>query len=82
MWFWISFFIVTLLGLIVLAYWTLRSSRRYEQKRLREVLSEEMQLVLRNERTENRLKKDQFEKLLKESDDARIHLPEGRERPD
>lgn len=68
--------------MIGLAYWLRRSSRRYETRQLRDVLSEEMQLVLRNERTENRLKKAHFENLLKEADDARVHPPEGNETPD
>lgn len=72
MWFWISLAILGIFLLLGLAYWMQRSTRRYEQQRLRDVLSEEMQLTLRNERTENKLKKEQFEALLKEAGEARL----------
>ena len=82
MWFWISVFIVSMLGLVGLSYWLQRSSRRYEEKRLRDVLSEEMKLVLRNERTENSLKKAEFERFLKEAGDARLRPPHRNDSPD
>jgi len=78
MWFWMSSLILGTLVLLALAYWLQRNSRRYEQTRLKDALSEEMQLTLRNERTENKLKKSHFEQRLQEASEARIQPhPEG-----
>ena len=72
---WIFLLAVLFVVLILISVIIVRRTRHYEEKRLRDVLSEEMQLVLRNERTENLQKKRHFEKILKDADEA--HLPES-----
>jgi len=72
---WIFLLIVLFLVLIGITFIILQRSRHYEEKGIKDVLSEEMQLVLRNERTENLQKKRHFEKILKDADEA--HLPDA-----
>ena len=74
--FWWILGCIFLLALIVVTYLIRRSGLRYEQKPLRDILSDEMKLVLRNERTVNLAKKRAFDKQLKDAGEARIQ-PSG-----
>lgn len=69
---WISIVTLGVVVLLGLSYWIHRRGKLYENKELREVLSEEMKLVLRNERSENLIKKQRFEAELRSATDARL----------
>lgn len=71
---WISIVTLGVVVLLGLSYWIRRRSKLYEKKELRDVLSEEMKLVLRNERSENLIKKQHFEAELRSATNARLPI--------
>ncbi len=76
---WFILLILLLLALFAVSYALRRRDRRYEQKSVKETISEDMTQLIEREREENRLKKERFEAVLHEASSPK-NKPETIER--